>query len=30
MIKISDIWTFDEWTQSINNQRKEVEQIIKD
>ena len=25
MIKISDIWTFDEWTQSINNQRKEAE-----
>jgi len=24
MIKISDIWIFDEWTQSINNQRKEA------
>ena len=25
MVKISDIWTFDEWTQFINNQRKEAE-----
>lgn len=25
MIKISDIWTFNEWAQSIENQRKEAE-----
>lgn len=25
MIKISDIWTFNEWMQAINNQRKENE-----
>jgi hypothetical protein len=25
MIKISDIWTWEEWLQAINNQRKENE-----
>ena len=27
MIKISNIWTFDEWTQSVNNQRKEAQEM---
>lgn len=27
MVKISDVWTFDELTQSVENQRKEVEKM---
>ena len=27
MVKISNIWTFDEWTQSIDNQRKETKEM---
>lgn len=27
MIKISDIWTFNKWTQSVNNQRKETKEM---
>lgn len=29
MVKISDVWTFDEWKQSANNQRKEAEKMKK-
>lgn len=29
MVKISDVWTFDEWEQSANNQRKEAEKMKK-
>lgn len=28
-MKISDIWTFDEWKQSIDNQRKEAQKMKK-
>lgn len=27
MVKISDVWTFDEWTQSVDNQRKEAKKM---
>lgn len=27
MVKISDVWTFDELTQSVENQRKEAEKM---
>lgn len=29
MVKISDVWTFNEWKQSIDNQRKETENMKK-
>ena len=29
MIKISDVWTFDEFTQSVENQRKEAKNMKK-